>query len=198
MEPERISLAFAAAVPAELLCALEQESGTVYAIDEDHRIVFVNPAWYTFASANGGERLLRGPILGSSLRSVVPDILQRFYDAGLAQAWASGQVWQHEYECSSDQTFRKFRMRVLPLPPGRFAIIANDLIRQERFAGSAPSADSSYRSESGLIVQCAHCRRVRLAVGDTWHWLPAFVKNPPERVSHGLCCACLEYHYPAT
>ena len=197
MDAEHISPAFAAAAPAELIRALEQDSGTVYAIDEGNRIVFVNPAWYTFAAANGGERLIRSPILGLSLRSVVPDILQRFYDAGFAHAWASGQVWEHEYECSSDTVFRRFRMRALPLPPGRFAVISNDLIREERRALPGSSIDSTYRSETGLVLQCAHCRRVRLAVTDTWHWVPKLVSDPPAHVSHGLCSSCLEYHYPA-
>jgi hypothetical protein len=52
--------------------------------------------------------------------------------------------------------------------------------------------------QRGVLVACSHCRRFRSpSEPRSWHWVPDYVRNPPQNVSHGLCPVCLEHYYPA-
>lgn len=49
---------------------------------------------------------------------------------------------------------------------------------------------------TGLVTQCMHCRRVRAPVEpERWDFVPAFVAQAPEPVSHGMCGPCFEVYY---
>jgi len=196
MTEDRDDPSLESAAPAGLLGTLDQERSTAYVIDREGRIVFVNPAWDEFATANGGQ--LHPSILGTSLWRVVPPILLPFWQAGIGKALSSGEPWEHDYECSSDLVARKFRMRVLPMAGRAFAIVTNDLIVEEPKADSQEVSGARYLTSDGIVTQCAHCRRVlRQDAGLEWDWVPSFVRSPPARVSHGLCPPCLEFFYPA-
>jgi hypothetical protein len=48
----------------------------------------------------------------------------------------------------------------------------------------------------GIIPICAHCRRVRSAVGD-WQQIESYVRaHSSAEFSHGICPSCLTRHYP--
>jgi hypothetical protein len=78
-------------------------------------------------------------------------------------------------------------------------LLAINSLRVERLhdVPSLAGLEEVYRQDSGLIVMCGHCRRTRRAVGDPdiWDWVADYVAKQPSQVSHGLCDACLEYHY---
>jgi hypothetical protein len=182
------------ALPAELLAALDADIGSVYAIDGTATITYVNPAFGAFAVANGASTVADTAV-GTSLSSVIPAVLATFYADALERVFAHGLAWEHDYECSSPTVHRRFRMQIRPLPDGNLAIVTNDATLTEPL-GTGGAPDPARYAANGLILQCAHCRRVR-AVDGGWELVPAWIAHPPHPVSHGLCDVCLEYHYPA-
>jgi ABC-type nickel/cobalt efflux system permease component RcnA len=49
----------------------------------------------------------------------------------------------------------------------------------------------------GIIPICSHCRKIRSEVGD-WQRLETYMhEHTDAEISHGLCPACLDEHYPA-
>jgi hypothetical protein len=65
-------------------------------------------------------------------------------------------VWEHVYECSSPQRFRKFRMRV-HLLNSNWLMVSNTLLVEKARCGKDPVHDSDYRNDKGLIIMCEHC-----------------------------------------
>jgi hypothetical protein len=67
---------------------------------------------------------------------------------------------------------------------------------KERLVTLDAAGQEAYRGASGLITQCAHCRRVQYpAKPDRWDWVPAWVHRSPPETTHGLCRVCFAYHY---
>ena len=56
-----------------------------------------------------------------------------------------------------------------------------------------------YLDASGLVIQCAHCRKVRNQQRPGgWDWVPVLVAQTYPMTSHGLCPACLDFYFPAS
>ncbi|MDB4946965.1 MAG: hypothetical protein JWP97_6499 [Labilithrix sp.] len=177
---------------------LERMTATVCVVSADLRIAYVNPAWISFALANGASAALDGCGLDASILSVVPDSLRPFHEALLAQAARTGAVVEHDYECSSPSTRRIFRMAIHPCASGALVVVHSLTQETGHGDGSSPD-DATYRDTRGLILQCANCRRVLrpLAGSDPqWDWVSAYVQRLPPRTSHGLCEPCSEFYYP--
>jgi hypothetical protein len=69
------------------------------------------------------------------------------------------------------------------------------------FVGRRPEESANeYRDAFGMIVMCMHCHRTRrsarVASGEEWEQVQAFMDQRPEKVSDGLCPQCSERHYP--
>ena len=58
------------------------------------------------------------------------------------------------------------------------------------------NVEEKYRTHSGIIVMCMHCRRTLCKTGARWDLVPEFVRERPASVSDGLCSSCLQRHYP--
>ena len=180
---------------------LETDRSIMYMLGPSLRIIYCNKAWDEFASLNGGIGLERNVILGTSILDVVPSPLRAFYEDAFAQVRQQLKPWEHDFECSSPDTFRLFHMRVLPLPNSN-SIVENSLQVEKPHGPERPamSADrTSYVNENGILAMCCHCRRTRrinAGAVSVWDWVPAFLTDPPGRVSHGLCRTCRAYYYP--
>ncbi len=193
-------------LPVNILPALRHEleqSGNVSCVvDADLHLVYCNPAWDKFALDNDGSGAVASRVAGSSLRSVIPEPLKRLYDQLFAVARDSRLMWPLDYECSSAELYRLFRMEIRPMrPPGGFVIV--HALRVERphssdRASFSPNAER-YCGLRGLITMCAHCRKARrVAEPEIWDWVPEYVAAgaPREKISHGICGPCLAYFYP--
>jgi hypothetical protein len=163
-------------------------------------IGYVNRAWTAFARANGGAGQEDRWGLGANVLAVTPAVLRPFYEQMFARAVETHAPVEHDYECSSPTHQRRFRMRVFPTPAGGFVVV-HSLLREAAHSIEAHAAvEKLYRDRHGLIVQCAHCRRVRRAITPAattalWDWVPDYVAHMPARTSHGLCVACRDYFY---
>jgi len=104
------------------------------------------------------------------------------------------------YECSSDETYRRYHMHVMrkDVPgEGPFLVVVNSLVVERPHERPRARFDLRIlRGENGLITMCSHCRRVELPkVRDAWVWVPELVVKMPLDVSHGVCPVCFDIHY---
>jgi len=190
---------------------MEQGEGTeiIYGIRPDFRLAYFNDAWVQFARNNGGAPSLMSPeCFGLSVLDITPEDLRPFYvelfTRAIASITARPQSISHEYECSSPDTYRRYAMNLYRLGTGQGLLVVNALlVEMPHEARGAlpvePDADSApYLNEHALVVQCAACRRIKHQQRPgRWDWIPAWVRRPPQRTSHGLCDLCLSYYYPA-
>ena len=184
------------------IAMMDQMPATVCALWPDLRIGYVNPMWNAFGRANGASEQAERWGLGANVLDAVPTVLRPFYVRLFARALETCAPVDHDYECSSPEQRRTYRMRVQPVA-GAFVVV-HTLLREEAHGDEAHAAvESIYRDARGTIEQCAHCRRVRRAStpdGATaeWDWVPDYVASMPPCTSHGVCAVCVAYFYPDT
>lgn len=177
----------------ELFQALQATDNVTYILSDALQILRWNAAWETFARANDGEALLARWKRHTSLFDVVPDTLRDFYARGFRDAAARQRPWEHEYECSSPEVYRRYRMIAYPF--GETFLVTHSLLVEEPHTRAAALPGASYERD-GLITMCAHCRRVRSTHDvERWDWVPSYVRHAVGNISHGLCTACARYHY---
>ena len=181
---------------------VESHKSVIYILEPELHIVYCNAHWDEFALANGGYKLQRALINGVCVLDVIPDPLKSFYRDGFHQVRETSHSWEHEFECSSADLYRTFRMRVTRLA-GNHLLVENSLSVEKPHGMDRPATPSSghiYVTADGIVTMCMHCRRTKRAaefperlneLADmVWDWVPSFVQNPPERVSHGVCRMC--------
>ncbi len=165
-------------------------------LDAALRITHVNAGWTRFAAANNGAEVLRrwGP--GACVLDAISTELRGFYRTLFETVRASGQRLEHDYECSSPQRFRTYRMLVYPSKGATLVVTHALRVERAHDRPALPADDARYRHE-GLLRMCSHCRRVRGPTPEErWDWLPDYVNQMPPDVSHGLCPPCFEHYYP--
>jgi hypothetical protein len=178
-----------------LLASLSTSDDVAYVLSAERRLVRTNEGWARFAQTNGGEETLRRWPLGSYIDDAIPTCLRPFYVQAFGRCLASGERWEHEYECSSPQLFRKFRMLTYPMH-GQFLVVVNSRIVETPHTRPVLDPDvSAAGSPSCIITMCSHCRRVQSRMRPTtWNWVPVYVSAMPANVSHGLCEPCAEFY----
>lgn len=173
--------------------ALESVDTTLAALDARGQILWVNEAWYRFARDNGSDFALeRYP----SYFDGISGPLREDYERVLADVVATDTVFEQDYECSSAETIRHYRMRVLPFLPDGLLVEHTQIAMHPAPAGD-PAIEDLYLDENRLITQCSNCRRVRRPVQGTesWVWVPEWVAHSRPGTSHGLCTPCLGYYW---
>lgn len=138
-------------------------------------------------------------VLYKPLLHFVTDDLRENFKNLFHRARTLGRMQSQDYECSSAQAFRVYRMQVYPLRPGSGFVVNNSLVvvHPHTRAVCEPD-DASYRCARGLIHMCANCRRTQRVVDpETWDWVPAYVETPRWNMTHTICPFCREYYYSA-
>ena len=174
---------------------VETDPAVTYVLDPQLTIAYCNLSWNRFALENGAPQIVREKIIGLPVLNVIADTLRGFYRNAYAGVQGTKQPWEHDYECSSAQHYRMMHMRVLPLSGG-FLMIENSLsVIKPHSPGPGETGVQSYKDELGVIMMCAHCRRVRYPQSQRWDWIPAFIAKLPENTSHGLCENCRTFYF---
>lgn len=181
--------------------SLERHAGPVLGLWNDCTIAYLNPAWYEFSRDNNGEPAISTRWdLGASILGAIGQPLLPFYLTAFSDCCHAMTPWEHIYECSSAEQFRKFHMKVYPLTTNGEMLFVHSLVVEcphdpsERPPHAAD--EMIYRDQRGTIHQCLHCRRVRHGVDqDRWDWVPAWVHEQPTLVNDALCPPCDDYHY---
>ncbi len=178
-----------------------ENENVVYAIGPEFRIIYFNDTWNRFAEENNGQPAIsRKWSYGSNIMDAVPDSIKSFYRENYLMALRTGNMWQHDYECSSDALYRLFHQTVYPVKDPESLLIVNALRIEspigEYHSQSGIPDDRHYRNRYGFITQCAHCRRIENpAAGGRWDWISDWVRKLPEKVSHSLCPTCFNHFY---
>jgi hypothetical protein len=194
-------MVFASAWGAELYrSTLETDPAVIYALDQELRIVYCNEAWDRFSAANGGRGLQRDRQVGCSVVETIPLALRPYFIKNYQSVLATGQPWEHSYECSSPTLFRQFRMMACPDLASKGIVVVNSLW-VERAHDPAERSDRVaddylYRREDGLITMCCHCRRTSRTGNSRWDWVADYLRRPPHNVTHGICEVCVNLYYP--
>ena len=174
---------------------LEASENTVVGIRADYTMGYVNPAWFRFAQENAAPDLEHW-----ENRSITQSFADPVVDAYLdlfRRVQDSGKPADHDYECSTAETYRGFRLRVLPLPARALLLLHHLRVERPHDRAVAAPEDLRYRDDQGVITQCAHCRRTRRSTNlSTWDWVPAYLDRSLRDVSHGLCPTCFRHYYP--
>jgi hypothetical protein len=179
--------------------AFERHHSVIYMLDADLRLVYCNKAWDEFAEHNGGgANLRRIEQLGHPILDAILEPLKAFYRSAFERSLAEQQRWEHLYECSSPECYRKFHMQVLPwAAPPRLVVVNSLVVERAHDRIRRGPLTSVYRTAGGVIAMCMHCRRTRRSdQSDVWDWVPEFLATPPDSISHGLCPTCFRYYYP--
>lgn len=163
-----------------------------YILNEELRLVRTSPAWEAFAAENGGDGMLARWGRGVRVLDAISGPLRTFYENGFAQALRADLPWSHEYECSSADEYRSFRMLAYPL--AGFLVVAHTpgTVRPHDRPIVPPSVEYF---EDGVITMCSECRRARHPQHERWDWVPVFIAALPPRVHHDLCPSCALWYW---
>lgn len=180
---------------------LELDSNSVYGLSVDLALNYLNPAWFSFAAENEGEPAVSERFgIGTRIADALSGSAREYYLDAFRAVLKTGKVWHHDYECSSPQKFRLYHQSVYPLFQRQGLVVVNSLVSERPFDGSlrspSPPLIELYTRETGIIAQCSNCRRVqRASRPEVWDWVPEWVENMPDNISHSFCQICFEYYY---
>jgi hypothetical protein len=179
---------------------VESSPHACFALTESLEICYCNSAWDSFARENSAEpAVLAASVLHRPFLEFVPEDLRPVYREIFERARAQGRMQSQDYECSSAEVFRVYRMQAYPLQPGCGFVVVNSLVIVHPHTREVCEPDDArYRHNDGLIRMCANCRRTR-GVDDpaAWDWVPAYVANTRRDATHSVCPFCREYYYGA-
>ena len=171
--------------------ALAHQPASICAVDPSGAIVWVNPAWRRFAIENGAPEVANAPSYYGGISEPLREDFVRAFETSLR----TGTPFELDYECSSPEERRTFRLRALPIRSEGL------LVEHARVATSIHPdephlpLDDRYADANGMILQCANCRRVRCVSSGAFDWVPAWVLTPRPQTSHGICPSCAGYYY---
>ena len=167
---------------------LKDSSNVSYMLSPDLRIMRTNRAWDHFARANRGELVLERWGRGALVLDAMHGELRAFYRDAFARALESGERWEHDFDCNTDQLFQRYRMIVYPVR--RSILVVTSSLEVSIATGPGEATDATRYVHDGVIQMCANCRRVKVAGLDRWDLVPAYVRETPPMTSHGLCPPC--------
>ncbi len=184
---------------AGILQALEQSPAIAYIADSEYEIMYCNPAWSRFATANGAPQLAAEAVVGSNLFDVIPAVLTGFYSHAFTQVRSTGQVWEQYLRCSSPASSGLYRMRIHLLKPMDWFAVTNAFVVEQSYANSAIADAIQYLDHDGCIRLCAHCRCARRVDNHRqWDYVPEYLRLRADsaiNVTQGLCPLCRAYFY---
>jgi hypothetical protein len=183
---------------ALLIRSLQPLTAVSYVLDEQLRFVYCNPAWDAFAISNGAPELALNALAGQSLFKAIPPVLQPFYVDGFHLIRAGNESWEHIYECSSPQEFRRYKMR-LDLILGSWFLVRNTLVIKRAHEKPVRPGRHNYVADTGFVAMCCNCRCCRrTGKAQKWDFVPEYVADPPRTLEHILCPNCLHAYYVGT
>jgi len=200
-----ISSEFETLIGGKRLDDLNSHPNSVYGLDSNLNISYLNPGWFEFAEDNGSNVFVSDEwSLGTNIFDCIPNVLESFYrdlyETTLSEKGATVVPRQSEYECSSPELYRNFSMHLYPMGKDGIVVV-NSLIVEEPHKsrsvdGLIEFEKKDYLDENGILHQCANCRRTQnLNTPERWDWIPIFIEKPYPKTSHGICSVCMQHYY---
>ncbi len=179
---------------------IDNADDIVFALNAALEITYVNHGWIRFAENNGGDTVSERWSVGSRFMDAIPSFLRPFYREHFAKVFAENRPWEHQFECSSPDLFRRFHMLSYPLGEAERILVVNSLVQEDPHTEILCEPNEGlYRNQEGLVIQCCHCRRVRRnGLNQQWDMVPSWVAAIPPNTSHGLCYPCISYYYASS
>jgi hypothetical protein len=177
------------------LSVLENNPSACYTLGADLEITYCNPAWNRFAADNGGVNLLADKVLHRPVLEFFTPVMSDYYAELFARARQKREMQCQEYECSSPEIFRFFRMQIYPFKNG-FAVVNSLHAKKAHSQQGLQPFDHIYLQSNALLRICSNCRRTcRNDESGQWDWVPAYLNPDLKNTTHGICAVCLEYFY---
>lgn len=167
---------------------------TVYRINENDQITFVNDQWTQFALANDAPELAGNNVLSSDFWTFITDDTTRFLYGQLVKRAREGYKIQFQFRCDSADLRRDVEMRMSRHPSGEveFDVRVLSVVPREPY-------DILYRRakrSEDFIDACSWCNRIKLD-NETWaeidqamEMVGAFKGDFVPQLSHGICGDC--------
>jgi CheY-like chemotaxis protein len=174
--------------------ALQRDPSPTVFVDGRGLILWVNAAWVAFGAENGAvnEAILPGKNYFTAVRG---DLNPWFMQVATS-CLSSGGSFETDYDCSSTETKREYRMRMLPIHELGLLIVHSLRVEHAHDPELQNDVEASrYVSANGIIIMCSNCRRVKRSDEPRWDWVPSWLTNAPVPVSHGLCHVCLAFYF---
>ena len=124
--------------PSWITEAAAWNEDVIYLLDAELRFVDCNPAWDKFAADNGGRGISRAEVAGRLILDYVPDVLRTFYVHKYWFAKRSEGWTEFDYDCSSPEKIRLFRMAMKGIED---ALLVVNHLRLEEECEVAAGAD---------------------------------------------------------
>jgi hypothetical protein len=187
--------------------SLNSHPSTVYGLDSEFKISYLNPAWFKFSEENGGEVFTNDEwSLGRNIFDCIPDVLELYYrklfDSTFEEVESPGISIQSEYECSSPTLYRRFSMHIYSIGVSGFVVVHSLVVEEPHkipsIEGGLVFDEDEYIDDNKLVHQCVNCRRIKnQRYEGRWDWLPKLIEDPHPNTSHGLCYPCMRHYYPS-
>jgi hypothetical protein len=179
------------------LASIKNSNDVICIVDADMKLRAYNRAWQAFAMNNGGEDIVQKYPLGISIADVGEEPVKSFIKRKYREAMALNKMFGLDYECSSKQVFRLFRLTAYPLLNKQGLVISHHLVKQCPHTDKSMDFNKQFVNREGMIVQCINCRKVRDPNNmDRWLWVPSLLEQGCVPISHGICDRCLDHYYP--
>ncbi|HEY3769751.1 MAG TPA: hypothetical protein VGN44_13850 [Candidatus Angelobacter sp.] len=177
------------------LAIFENNPNACYTLGADLEITYCNRAWDCFAAENNGHGLLAESVLHRPVLEFFTPVMRDYYAEIFIRARQTLEIQCQEYECSSPEIFRFFRMQIYPLKNG-FAVINSLHVKKAHAQPGLQPLDARYLQSNAFLRICSNCRRTcRNDESGQWDWVPEYLQPNRKNVTHGICAACLEYFY---
>ena len=177
--------------------SIKNSPDVVYIVDAEMKLKAYNNAWITFAQANGGEKITQTYDLGSAVTDVGEAPLKHFMKRKYREAMALNKMFACNYECSSPQLLRIFRLNAYPLIDKKGLVISHHLVKECPHIKEGVAFSKQFVNSDGVIVQCMNCRKIKDPnTVDRWLWVPSLLEQGIANMSHGICRRCLDHYYP--
>lgn len=169
----------------------------IYIVDQEMCLKAYNRAWDSFARNNGGAHIMEQYPLGAKITDVGEDALQRYIEKKYREAIAENTVFELDYECSSSQLLRIFRLNAYPLLDQKGLVISHHLVKECPHVEKRVEFSRQFENHNGIIVQCQNCRKIRDPNNsERWLWIPSLLAECLPNISHSICGRCLDHYYP--
>lgn len=187
---ERVDVALDPVLSLGILYDFEVAPGTVLCVDRDLKIRYLNPAWYQFMDLTGEPAASE---LGSGLCDGFQSKAGDYFTRALERVFEEKRPLEIDYECACRDAYRLYHLTASRLGD-RYLVLNHEL----RFTLPHPPQEaSSPPTTDNVAEQCPQCLRFRAEGEATWHWVNAWVPQPPSSdLDRSLCDNCLANYRP--
>ncbi len=174
---------------------IENLSDAIMVLDNQNRVVDVNPAFTKLASTNAAD------LIGENVENMLPDWTSFLADL------VDNQLVEQETTLPGDST-RYINVRLFGLKDrqqniqGKLLVLRDITTRKqleeerENLIDTLQTALGQVKTLRGLLPICANCKKIRDDQG-YWQDVAVYVRDHTEaEFSHGICPDCLKGLYP--